>query len=92
MNINCVIFSTTLRKIRKDTLLNTLKNNNNNLLDLTKPILTTALIFGSNSFDKNANAYILNETMNLVDLLKDLTNRFFTEVNDRCRNNFLIRN
>ena len=54
----------------------TLKNINNNLLDLTKPILTTALLFGSNSFDKNANANILNETMNLVYLLKDLTNRF----------------
>ena len=54
----------------------TLKNINNNLLDLTKPILTTVLLFGSNSFDKNANANILNETMNLVYLLKDLTNRF----------------
>ena len=70
----------------------TLKNINNNLLDLTKPILTTVLLFGSNSFDKNANANILNETMNLVYLLKDLTSRFFSEVNDCCRNKFLIKN
>ena len=70
----------------------TLKNINNNLLDLTKPILTTVLLFGSNSFDKNANANILNETMNLVYLLKDLTNRFFSEVNYCCRNKFLIKN
>ena len=62
----------------------TLKNINNNLLDLTKPILTTVVLFGSNSFDKNANANILNETMNLVYLLKDLTNRFFSEVNGCC--------
>ena len=49
-----------------------LKNIDSNLLDLTKPILTTTLLFGSNYFDINTNTNILNATMNLVYLLKDL--------------------
>ena len=46
------------------TLLSTLSNIDNNLLDLTKPILTTTLLFGSNSFDIDTNTNILNATMN----------------------------
>ena len=56
----------------RHTLLNTLKNIDSNLLDLTKSILTTTLLFGSNYFDINTNTNILNATMNLVYLLKDL--------------------
>ena len=66
----------------RHTLLSTLKSIDNNLLDLTKPILTTTLLFGSNSFDINTNTNILNVTMNLVYLLKDLTNHFFNEFTD----------
>ena len=62
---------------KRYTLLNTLKNIDNKLLDLTKQVLTKTLLFGSNSFDINTNTNILNVTVNLVYLLKDLTNRFF---------------
>ena len=58
----------------KHTLLSTLKNIDN-LLDLTKTNLTTTLLFGSNSFNINTSANILNATMNLVYLLKDLTKK-----------------
>ena len=73
----------------RHTLMSTLKNIGNNLLDLTKPILTKTLLFGSNSFDINTNTNILNAIMNLVYLLKDLTNRFFIEFTDYCRNEVL---
>ena len=70
------------------TLLSTLIYIYNNLLDLTndltKPILTTTLLFGSDSFDINANRNILNVTMNFVYLLKGLTERFFNEFTDSC--------
>ena len=56
------------------TLLSTLKNIDNKLLDLTKQVLTKTLHFGSNSFNINTNANILNVTVNLVYLLKDLAN------------------
>ena len=68
----------------RHTLLNTLKNIDNNLLDLTKPIFTTTLLFGSYIFYTNTNTNILNVTMNLVYLLKDLTNRFSSEFTDCC--------
>ena len=71
----------------RDTLLSTLKNIDNNLLDLTKSILTTTLLFGGNSFDINNN--ILKATMNLVYLLKDLTSCFFNKFTDCCRNEIL---
>ena len=75
----------------RHTLISTLKIIENNLLDLTKPILATTLLFGSNSFDININTNILNVTMNLVYLLKDLTNRFFIEFADYCRNEVLTK-
>ena len=51
--------------------------------------MTTILLFGSNAFDVNTNTNILNATMNLVYLLKDLTNHFFIEFTDYCRNEVL---
>lgn len=66
-----------------------MKNIDDNLLDMTKPILTTTVIFGSNSFDINTNTIVLNSTMNLVYLLNDLTSRFFIELADCCRNEVL---
>ena len=71
--------------------MSTLNNIDKILLDLTKPILTTTLLFGSNSFDINTNTNILNVTMNLVYLLKDLTNCFFIEFADHCRNEVLTK-
>ena len=47
-------------KWKRQTFLRTLKNIDKNLLDLTKPILTTILIFGSNSFDINTNTNVLD--------------------------------
>ena len=73
----------------RHTLLSTLKNINNNLSDLTKPILATILLFGSNSFDISTNTNIQNKTMNLVYLLKDWINLFFNEIIDCCRNELL---
>ena len=73
----------------RHTLLSSLENINNSLLKLTKLILTTTLFFGSNSFDINTNTNILNATMNLVYLLKDLTNHFFNEFTDCCQNKVL---
>ena len=45
------------------TLLSTLIIFDNNLLDLTEPILTKTLLFGSNYFDINTNTNILNATI-----------------------------
>ena len=63
----------------KHNLLSTLSNIDNKLLDLTKQILTKSVLFGSNSFEINTNANILNATENLAYLIKDLTDRFFNE-------------
>ena len=73
----------------RQALPSTMKNIDDNLLDMTKPILTTTVIFGSNSFDINTNTIVLNSTMNLVYLLNDLTSRFFIELADCCRNEVL---
>ena len=73
----------------RQALPSTMKNIDDNLLDMTKPILTTTIIFGSSSFDINTNTIVLNSTMNLVYLLKDLTSRFFIELADCCRNEVL---
>ena len=61
----------------RHTHLSNLKNTDNKLLDLTKQILTKTLLFASNCFDINTNTNILNATVNLAYLLKDLTNHFF---------------
>ena len=68
----------------RHTLLSIFKNIDNNLLDLTKPILTTTLLFGSKSFYINTNTNNLNATMDLVYLLKYLANCFFNEFTDYC--------
>ena len=72
--------------MERHTLLSILKNIDNKHLDLTKQVLTKTLLFGSNSFNINTNANILNVTVNLVYLLKELTNRFFNEFADCCPN------
>ena len=48
------------------TLLSTIENIDQNLLDLCEPVLIKALLFGSNSFDSNTNTNILNTTIEYV--------------------------
>ena len=49
--------------IERCTLLSTLVNNDNNLVDLCEPVLIRTLLFGSNSFDTDASTNVLNATM-----------------------------
>ena len=46
----------------RSTLLSTIENTDNNLLDLCEPVLIRTLLFGSNSFATDANTNILNAT------------------------------
>ena len=48
------------------TLLSAIENSDNNLLDLCEHVLIKALLFGSNSFDTNANTNFLNATIEYV--------------------------
>ena len=48
------------------TLLSTIGNTDNNLLDLCEPVLIKTLLFDSNSFDINANTNALNATIEYV--------------------------
>ena len=52
---------------------------------ITIPILTKTLLFDGNFFHIKTITNILNATMNLVHLLKDLANRFFNQFTDSCR-------
>ena len=71
------IFVTVLRIFTETrTVLSSVANIENNLLDLSEPVLIKTLLFGRNSFDTNANANVVNATIEL----KDLKNRFFNEV------------
>ena len=48
------------------TLLSTIENIDNNLLDLCESVLIKTLLFGSNSFDTNSNTNVLNATIKYV--------------------------
>ena len=52
--------------IERRTLLNTLVNIDNNLVDLCEPVLIRSLLFGSNSFDSDANTNVLNATIEYI--------------------------
>ena len=52
--------------IERRTLLSTLVNIDNNLLDLCEPVLIRTLLFGSNSFDTDANTNFLNITIEYI--------------------------
>ena len=41
-------------------------NTDNNLLDLCEPVLIRTLLFGSNSFDTDANTNVLNATTEYI--------------------------
>ena len=65
--LHCTMYIT-----ERHTLLSTIKNIDNNLLHFCEPVLIRTLLFGSNSFDTNANT-------NVLDAATDLMNRFFNE-------------
>ena len=50
----------------RSTLLSTIENTDNNLLDLCEPVLIRTLLFGSNSFATDANTNILNATTEYI--------------------------
>ena len=52
--------------IERRTLLSTLVNIDNNLLDLCEPVLIRTLLFGSNSFDTDTNTNVLNATIEYI--------------------------
>ena len=52
--------------IERRTLLNTLVNIDNNLVDLCEPVLIKTLLFGSNSFDSDAKTNVLNATIEYI--------------------------
>ena len=43
-----------------------MENIDNNLLDLCEPVLIRALLFGSNSFDTDANTNVLNAAVEYI--------------------------
>ena len=71
LNQLCTIFFTVPRILVKHiterrTLLSTIENIDNNLLDLCEPVLIKTPLFGSNSFYTNANTNVLNATIEYV--------------------------
>ena len=52
--------------IERRTLLSNLVNIDNNLLDLCEPVLIRTLLFGINSFDTDANANVVNVTIEYI--------------------------
>ena len=50
----------------RHTLLSTVKNIDNNLLHLCESVLIRTPLFGSNSFDTNANTNVLNATIEYI--------------------------
>ena len=52
--------------IERRTLLSTLVNTDNNLVDLCEPVLIKTLLFGNNLFDSNANTNVLNATIEYI--------------------------
>ena len=48
------------------TLVSTIENIDNNLLDFCEPVLIRTLLFGSNSFDTDANTNIINATIEYI--------------------------
>ena len=54
-------------------------NIDDNLLDLYETVLIRTLLFGSNSFDTDANTNVLNTTIEYIVSTKDLINHFLNE-------------
>ena len=67
------------RHTERHTLLSTIKNIDNNLLHLSEPVLVRTLLYGSNSFDTNANTNVLNATVEYIISTKRFDEPFFNE-------------
>ena len=65
--------------IKRRTLLSTLVNIGNNLLDLCEPVLIRTLLFGLNSFDTDANTNVLNATIEYIPSTKRFDETLFNE-------------
>ena len=78
--LHCPMYTT-----ERHTLLSTIKNIDNNLLHLCEPVLIRTLLFGSNSFDTNANTNILNASVEYIVSSKRFDERFFDE-SRKCSN------
>ena len=63
----------------KRTLLSTIANIEN-LLELSEPVLIKTILFGSNSFNTNANTNVLNATIDYVLSIKRFEEPLFNEV------------
>ena len=61
------------------TLLNTIENIDNNLLDLREPVLIRTPLLGSNSFHKDANTNVLKATIEYILSTKRFDECFFIE-------------
>ena len=61
------------------TLLSTIENIDNNVLNFCEPVSIKTLLFGSNSDDSNAHINVLNATIEYALSTKSLKNRFFNE-------------
>ena len=59
------------------TLLSTIENIDNNLLDLCEPVLIKTLLFGSNLFDADANTNVLNAAIECILSTKRLDEPLF---------------
>ena len=68
----CPVYTTERR-----TLLSTLENIDNNLLDLCEPVLIRTLLFVSNSLDTDANTDVLNATIEYIVSTKRLDEPLF---------------
>ena len=61
------------------TLLSTIENIDKNLLDLCEPVLIRTLVFGSNSFDADANTNVLNAATECILSTKRFDEPLFNE-------------
>ena len=65
--------------IERRSVLSTIENIDNNVLNFSEPVSIKTLLFGSNSDDSNANINVLNASVEYVLSTKSLKNRFFNE-------------
>ena len=65
--------------IERRSVLSTIENIDNNVLNFSEPVSIKTLLFGSNSDDSNANINVLSSTIEYALCTKSLKNRFFNE-------------
>ena len=78
--VNCALTESTgcpTCVTKRRTLVNTIENIDNNLLDFSEPVLIKTLLFDSNSFDANANTNVLDTTIEYVLSTKRLEKPLF---------------